>query len=1306
MPIGSNILAGASGQATGYDIDQSLRFEEDDASKLSRTFTSAGNRKTWTLSTWVKLSGLDTADHGELFNGYDSGSDTGFTAVYWINGKLKVAGWSTFWRETSQEFRDPSAWYHLVVAFDTTQASANDRCKIYVNGSQVTDFDTNNALSQNTDYGINGAWVHQIGQDNSASSSRNFSGYMAEFHFIDGTALDASSFGETNSATNQWVPIEVTGMTYGTNGFYLPFSSTELANSFTDSSAYSDLVFTPSTSLSVDYLIVGGGGSGGGTWYYGGGGAGGVRTGTGHSVTAQDYTITVGTGGLSSETTSPFGKGGDSAFDSITATGGGHGGNDNSGTSQVGGDGGSGGGGRGGIGGSGPSIAGGSGNTPSTSPSQGNNGGASGANDGGGGGGGGAGGAGSAGTAGNGGSAAGGTGGAGIQNDITGTNTYYAAGGGGARGYPPGSSGSGGTGWSASGYGMGGGGGSVMDGTDGVVIISYASASPQATGGTITSYTDSGTTYQVHTFNAAHSAHTITANGDVANSRAQKKIGSSSIKFDGTGDYLSVPANSDWNFGSSDFTIEFWANFNNSNNEYRLIGGYEDASNFWRIEKRAHNDPDGNLYFRWTIDDVDEVLVTTGSSLSWVDGTWYHIALVRNGSSYVIYRDGVSVTSATASGTLSDISSALYIGQQGSSSYTDGYFDEIRISDSARYTSSFTPSTTAFTADSNTKLLIHSDFDGGLGADSSGNTNDFTPTNLVATDQVLDSPTNNFATLNPLNKTNTGLGANSFLAEGNLKLEARGQTSVTSTFAVNSGKWYWECLVSSVNWWPVLGFAKTTANLGVSSSNWTGDVTDSWGYLCDNGAWYVDASIDATYTAVSAGDILQFAIDMDAGKAWVGINNTWVNSGNPGTGANAIVTSGLTGDITPVVSDSGASGNDVVTNFGADSSFSGAKTAQGNQDGNGIGDFYYTPPTGFKALCSDNLSDPSIADPTAHFDTTLYTGTGATKSISSLAFAPDMTWIKSRDNNYLHNLQDTIRGAGESLFSNNSDAETTDADSITSFDSNGWTMGADNSSWTVNKSGPTYVGWAWKAGGTASSNTDGTITSSVSANTTAGFSIVSFTGTGSNGTIGHGLSQAPELVIVKNRDTSPTDWQTGSDYLTSWAYRLKLNDSVAEASVSTSFNSTAPTASVVNIGSNSDVNNSTDAMIMYCFHSVDGYSKVGSYTGNGSSDGPMIYTGFNPSFILRKKISNATNSNWLMQDIKRFDGYNSDEATRNLAANLSDAEPSSASFAGNEIDFVSNGFKIRSTATNGNESGSTYIYLAFAESPFKTSNAR
>ena len=580
-----------------------------------------------------------------------------------------------------------------------------------------------------------------------------------------------------------------------------------------------------------------------------------------------------------------------------------------------------------------------------------------------------------------------------------------------------------------------------------------------------------------------------------------------------------------------------------------------------------------------------------------------------------------------------------------------------------------------------------------LGDDSSGNTNDFTVTNLVATDQVLDSPTNNFCTMNPLDKASDSYNT---LKEGNLHLEATGQGSALSTFAMSSGKWYWECLVTiEPTWWPVVGFCKTTANVGVGNQNYTGEQTGSWGYLTETGAWYVDGSTSSTYTAVSAGNIMQFAIDMDAGKAWVGINNTWVNSGNPATGANAIVTSGLTGDITPAFSDSDAAGHDLVANFGQDSSFAGAKTAQGN-GGDGE-DFYYTPPTGFKALNTDNLSDPSIADPTAHFNTVLYTGnSGSNQSVTGVNFSPDFLWIKPRDYVDNHGLIDSVRGGNYNLWSNSTSAEqdNTGGNDAVTLDSDGFTVNQFSNSW--NRNGYLFVSWNWKAGGTASTNENGTIDSSVSANTTAGFSIVNWNGTEASATIGHGLSQAPELIIVKDVD-SARSWPVNIENITGTANQYLLLDTTAAQATSTAYWGGTPGASVFTVGDSANTNDDA-SMIAYCFHSVEGYSKIGKYTGNGSTDGTFVYTGFRPAFVMIKRYDSSSGANWILLDSKR-DTFNAVEDS--IYANLSNAED-----ATDRLDFVSNGFKLRQNGTTVNTSSGTYIYLAIAESPFKTSNAR
>ena len=297
-------------------------------------------------------------------------------------------------------------------------------------------------------------------------------------------------------------------------------------------------------------------------------------------------------------------------------------------------------------------------------------------------------------------------------------------------------------------------------------------------------------------------------------------------------------------------------------------------------------------------------------------------------------------------------------------------------------------------------------------------------------------------------------------------------------------------------------------------------------------------------------------------------------------------------------------------------------------------------------------------------------------------------------------LYDTVRGVTKYLVSNDTDAEATDVNSLTSFDSDGVTLGSAGSS---NATGVTSVAWNWKGGGTAASNTDGTITSSVSANPTAGFSVLTYTGTGSNATVGHGLSSAPAMVIVKGRTASGSGhsdyWFVYAEPMTVTNVLLLDTTGAAYTGGSAVWNSTAPTSSVFSIDSDTTTNESGRAYVAYCFSNIEGYSKVGSYTGNGNNDGTFVYTGFRPMWVMAK-CSNASAS-WLMTDSVRFP-YNVTQ--KPLFANETSAETDSSTYA---IDILSNGFKCRGVNNNtNNSSGDTYIYLAFAESPFKTSNAR
>ena len=333
----------------------------------------------------------------------------------------------------------------------------------------------------------------------------------------------------------------------------------------------------------------------------------------------------------------------------------------------------------------------------------------------------------------------------------------------------------------------------------------------------------------------------------------------------------------------------------------------------------------------------------------------------------------------------------------------------------------------------------------------------------------------------------------------------------------------------------------------------------------------------------------------------------------------------------------------------------------------------------------------SIDDPTLYFNTKLYTGNSSTQSLTGIGFQPDWVWIKNRSDSRKHNLYDSVRGATKRLVSNSTVAEDTAGNGLTSFDSDGFTTGSEQD---TNHSGNNFVAWNWLAGGTASSNTDGSITSSVSANTTAGFSIVSYTGTGSNATVGHGLSSAPAFIIFKDRSTTK-DWFVYHQSI-SPSTGGKLNLTVNPSADSSYFQNTATTSSVFSIGTANTVNPSGNNMIAYCFAEKKGYSKFGSYTGNGNADGTFVYTGFKPAFVMTKRSSNT--ENWYIIDNKRSP-FN--PPLNALSPNLSHAEDTNAT--GRIQDFLSNGFKLRTSDTAVNGSGDSYIYMAFAENPFVTS---
>jgi hypothetical protein len=369
--------------------------------------------------------------------------------------------------------------------------------------------------------------------------------------------------------------------------------------------------------------------------------------------------------------------------------------------------------------------------------------------------------------------------------------------------------------------------------------------------------------------------------------------------------------------------------------------------------------------------------------------------------------------------------------------------------------------------------------------------------------------------------------------------------------------------------------------------------------------------------------------------------------------------------------------------------------------------FVHTPPTGHRALNSKNLATPSAAQivkPQRHFDTILYSGTGSSNSITGLEFAPDFIWAKRRNTSGHHHLLiDTIRGGSKSLQANTNDSENSNANRDMTFLKDGIRWNSDTGN--ANANGGTYAVWCWKGGGAAVTNTDGNITSSVSANQESGFSIVTYTGNGNSPqTIGHGLGKAPSWVIVKDRDNS-MDWVVKHKNSSSNKILYLQTDSAEDTGTGSNNgiidNLTSATTTTVTLTNNGSgnmnmVNKSSTDYVMYCWAEIPGFSKFGTYTGNGSSDGPFIHLGFRPAWFMQKKTSGT--GGWYIFDSKRS-GFNVDNDI--LVADVDDAEYDGASYP--RLDFLASGIKWRDSGSSvHNASGATYIYMAFAERPSGT----
>lgn len=760
--------------------------------------------------------------------------------------------------------------------------------------------------------------------------------------------------------------------------------------------------------------------------------------------------------------------------------------------------------------------------------------------------------------------------------------------------------------------------------------------------------------------------------------------------------------------------------------------------------------PGNNNSIRFSNDEgQDELIIFNGGSgqnkgykrsrnLYRDNGAWYHVCVSRNGGTIAMEVNGVACDIYTQTGFDASVNSqnsngiTHYVGaSERALTPFSGYMAEVNFIDGQALAASYFGETKS-------GIWIPKQYSGSYGNngyqlkfngnanDSSGNGNNFSSTNISSHDYVLDSPTNNFATLffdPPKSEISGGYS----LQEGNLKFVASSTTQysgIRTTMNIPStGKWYAEVYLTDIN------------ARGIGEGDWQFGLTTRSKDLSNNGFNSNDcftqhgggniirhlsgqSNLSSVFSFTS-GDIVQFAVDADSGNVWIGKNNSYADgsggtTGNPSTGSNPTGTlqSADFDQLSFFIMIGTNSGyeDSVTVNFGQDSTFHGSTTAGGNSDANGVGDFKYAVPTNFLALCTSNLPEPTFSPlddvtPEDHFNTVLYTGNAVdNRSITGVGFQPDFVWVKSRSNPLNHYLCDVVRGANKLLLTNatNDEADVSNNNRIQAFESDGFQLGSDAE---VNGSGRTYASWNWKAGGTGVSNTDGSVTSTVSANTDAGFSVVSWTGTGSSANIGHGLGVAPDFILIKNRDAS-VNWSVHVPVLpesspyTNSVQRMHIDVSDQAYTNSDYFNS-APTSTTFNVDIQQRVNGSGQKMIAYCFANKDGYSRVGSYTGNSSSDGTFVYTGFRPAFIMIKKYT--ASDEWAIHDNRRADyGTDSNPIDDYLKPNNYVAEGDD----GPSVDFLSNGFKWRINSGMRNQSGQSYIYLAFAEQPFKYANAR
>ena len=765
------------------------------------------------------------------------------------------------------------------------------------------------------------------------------------------------------------------------------------------------------------------------------------------------------------------------------------------------------------------------------------------------------------------------------------------------------------------------------------------------------------------------SNHTLVINNDcgvrnVYQSNNPASHYGSAISFEDTGDSITMSGSSDFNFGTGDFTIEAWVNPRTLTGTHQIISCAVNNEN-WQLMRHSSG------VLRWNSRGTNEGSTSAyNTTYDLPLNQWSHVAVSNESGLLRIFLNGVSIGNFS------------------------GYASNLNFAGS--------PCWGAWDADKDlenwrgcmTDMRIYkgvAKYKGGFDVP-----NPYAPLGVESWRQLPDTCRNNFATWNTISGNETS-GQFSF-ADGNLTASTTSSNvSVTSNFGMSSGKWYWEYCPSGIENFHDIGISHLeNPPLGFDDGTLSASWRTSTGQIRQG-----NTDVQATGLSASEGDIVQVAFDADTRKMWVGVNGSYYNSGDPAAGTNTTYQTNLTAStyfFAASLHQSGTTNTHTgIANFGQNPTFSGTKIAGTTYtDSNGRGLFKYQPPTGFLALCTDNLSTPAIADPGKHFKAVLYTGSGNVKSINKVGFKPDLVWLKCRTDGKWHALVDSVRGNTKTLFANDNAVESPETH-VVSFDDNGFTVD-DIDSGTANESAFDYVAWCWKAGGPAVTNNDGSITSQVSVNQDAGFSIVTYTGNGSSSaTVGHGLNKTPAFSIVKSRTGGAVqDWWTyiGSDDFA----RVRLN-LTNPATVGDNANALkhAPDTSVFTLTNFLDNN---IKYVVYSWAEVENYSKVGTYIGNGLDDGPMIVCGFKPAWVMVKRLDSGANEGWPIYDNVRG---SVNPNPKGLYANDPLLENDAS---GRYKDFLSNGFKIKGTSGEQNTDGITYLYVAFAESPLQTANAK